>query len=783
MIRPPLPSLGPTAGGAERPYLGAVLLILSGLIIGYVSIEFTMELILIGGPSTAIGLLFAALIFQTGVFALLRPDLSTFLGIAGVALSILSVVGGFGGLFVGLLIGVLGGNLLISWQSSDTHRSGVVQISNFEDRESSTGGEYSWRTAGHTEKNDTPTPCQPPDGVPENSEGPNTRSSQFGWQADPYARKGTGNDENTNKRSVSEGNQPINPTDDVIVIQGEGGEERDENPTDPVKTRAFSGPASRSGLDHSSGSGIAEYEDVEPPMGRLDTEDLDEATLEDSSTETRLEDALERVAHGAIVSFPSLLFGKAIDFTITTILTNGFAASSYGMYILAKRLVSYLQKSMYGFLPGLNRFLPTASSKEKDLYATGASLLMLGLGTVFGAGLFVTAPWITRMADYGTQFELFLRVFAIGLPGTLWLQTVNKLLEGLEEVEALNFLFRVFYPIALLVVAGIGTFLLHDFVLLALGEIIVTVFITLALTAWLMRERGFAPRVGGKQAVELWRKYVRFSIPLVGRKILENVQGGGFYLLIIVFLSSVAGGVFAVGTLVGSLIRLPLALTNQFIAPVIADLHDHEHREALLQLYQVTTRLILVGVTGLAIPLLVYREAVMRLFGPTFVEFTSLLPIFILAQYMASVAGSVSILLSMTDRQRAAFVIEIASALVLVSIAVPLTVLFGLRGLVVSYLVDRTVSNGLQMAALYYLEGYQPFTIRHAKPLLAAIPFVIIASAGKQLLSAEMAPLLGTLAGIAAYGFALHMMGFTTVERRLARSLLSRYRGTIPLSG
>lgn len=106
--------------------MGAVLLMVAGLIVGYVPLQFTMELILIGGPFTAIGLLFAVLIFLTGVFALLRPDLSTILGIAGVAFSILSVVGALGGLLIGLLIGIVGSNLLIAWQPPGTREEPIA---------------------------------------------------------------------------------------------------------------------------------------------------------------------------------------------------------------------------------------------------------------------------------------------------------------------------------------------------------------------------------------------------------------------------------------------------------------------------------------------------------------------------------------------------------------------------------------------------------------------------------------------------------------------------------
>lgn len=106
----------------ERPFWGGSLLLLAGLVIGYVPVQFSFELILVGGTFTVIGLLFAVLVFLTGVFALVRPDLSRELGILGVALSLLSLVGALGGLFVGMLLGIVGGNLCLSWQDPAVDR-------------------------------------------------------------------------------------------------------------------------------------------------------------------------------------------------------------------------------------------------------------------------------------------------------------------------------------------------------------------------------------------------------------------------------------------------------------------------------------------------------------------------------------------------------------------------------------------------------------------------------------------------------------------------------------
>lgn len=100
----------------ERPFLGAVMLLLAGVVIAFVPLQFATELLLIGGSLTFIGLLFATLVFLTGVFALLRPDFSREIGILGIAMSILSIFGALGGLVVGLVIGVLGGNLCMAWR-------------------------------------------------------------------------------------------------------------------------------------------------------------------------------------------------------------------------------------------------------------------------------------------------------------------------------------------------------------------------------------------------------------------------------------------------------------------------------------------------------------------------------------------------------------------------------------------------------------------------------------------------------------------------------------------
>lgn len=110
-----------SAGWREsRPFWGGLLLIVASLLIAWVPMQFAMELFLIGGAFTIVGLAFAVIVFLIGAFALLKPNLSTMLGVTGIAFSILSLIGALGGLLFGTILGIVGGSLCVAWQPPGT---------------------------------------------------------------------------------------------------------------------------------------------------------------------------------------------------------------------------------------------------------------------------------------------------------------------------------------------------------------------------------------------------------------------------------------------------------------------------------------------------------------------------------------------------------------------------------------------------------------------------------------------------------------------------------------
>jgi O-antigen/teichoic acid export membrane protein len=513
-----------------------------------------------------------------------------------------------------------------------------------------------------------------------------------------------------------------------------------------------------------------------------------------------LEDALETVAHGAVVSVPSVVLQRVLALAFAAVLTNGFSANAYGLFAVARRLQRFLLRLALGFRRGLSRYLPVAETDaERDVTVTFAATLLLATATVFGAVLYLAAPRITAVAGNNVSFTMYLRVFALGLPASVGMFTAVGVLRGLEDVGALNLSLRIGFPVAQLAVAVVGVVLFDDLVVVAAGVMAAMGFVGLVAAWWLHRKHGVRLRwragVGGegaasgagegavksagegavKSAADVRRRFLRFSIPLFLATIATTTQRLGFYPIIAVYLSGTAGGLFAVGTLLGLLVRLPLIGINQFIPPVAASLHSGGRQEALLRLYQTTSHLVVTGVTFLAAVAIVFRRPIMALFDPAFVQYAWLLPGFVIAQFVACGAGSVGLLLMMTDNQKPYLAVNTVLTVIVLAATLWLTITYGLPGLVGGYLLMLTLNNTAEVVVLHHFAGLQPLTRQHAVPLVAAVPLAGVLLGVRALVPGVAGIVVGAVLGGAVYGAVVARIGVPAVERKLLGTLRARY--------
>lgn len=78
-----------------------------------------LEVALRPGNFVVLGLLFGGLMTIIGILSYFYTRLNIIFGIITIFLSIASILGALGGLFVGTLLGIISGSLLLSWRVVD----------------------------------------------------------------------------------------------------------------------------------------------------------------------------------------------------------------------------------------------------------------------------------------------------------------------------------------------------------------------------------------------------------------------------------------------------------------------------------------------------------------------------------------------------------------------------------------------------------------------------------------------------------------------------------------
>lgn len=198
------------------------------------------------------------------------------------------------------------------------------------------------------------------------------------------------------------------------------------------------------------------------------------------------------------------------------------------------------------------------------------------------------------------------------------------------------------------------------------------------------------------------------------------------FALMAVFLSPVSAGLFSLCLILAKISRWSLSGINQIFPAIASSLYDNGKSDIIDQLYKSTSK---IATTIACIPFIfasAYHKQILTLFSSQYAADSYVLVVALGAQVIATVIGSVGLLLLMTDNEKISFYVSVSNAFLMIPISIYLTTNYGVLGLAFSFLFTMTYNNFAEMGILYHREKLWPVTINHVYILFITVILSII---------------------------------------------------------
>jgi O-antigen/teichoic acid export membrane protein len=434
---------------------------------------------------------------------------------------------------------------------------------------------------------------------------------------------------------------------------------------------------------------------------------------------------LAEIIEKSVVGIEAFVGERALLAGFAYLVTGGLGAAAYGFVSVFVRGETISRNLVAGLGDGYSRTLPRVSTSAQQTLLSVGSLGFVAVWAVTATLLVVFRAPIVDVTLLQPRHEGVVVLFALGLLPFLLLRNLRDVFRGLRMVRPAMLVSRLFRPLTLLAGAVVVLTLTRGDSLLLLWGGVTVAALGLTAVGWAVlrstTELGLGAVRSHRQVV---RKFLVYTANATGVAVLELVQRRAVFVVMALALSPVAAGAFSLSLVLGRVVRWPLSGVNGILPPIAAELYGDDRGETLQRLYVQTSRLATVTTTPVLVVGFAFAPELLGTFDGAYVGQAAVLRAVLVAQFVATVFGSVGLLLLMTDNERVSLLTQLLNASVAVPLMILLTVRYGPLGLGTAFLASLVVNNTTELLVLYRREGLVPFSREQLYAALSVVPAI-----------------------------------------------------------
>jgi O-antigen/teichoic acid export membrane protein len=492
---------------------------------------------------------------------------------------------------------------------------------------------------------------------------------------------------------------------------------------------------------------------------------------------------LPGIAKGAGVLFTGGLIGKALIFLFTILIARALTPSDLGLYYLGSAIAFLLVVfAALGLEMGVLRFVSMFHGEKDSARA---------VGTIYSS-LFIALP-----ASIVISILLFLNA------GEIAASIFDK--PGLERTLSLFSLVIPFLVVGKIFIAvSLGSRLMRDKVANELGEILLRFFFTFlfvyllgwglegavlgvvlsgtmaAFLALYLAQKAIPILNNRKKPIYALKKLLLFSYPQLFSEFFVSMTSYTDTLMLGYFRSAAEVGIYSIAAKLGLSAFMISASFRLVFAPIIADLHHQGDLERLSALFKVVTRWIFTLSLPVFLVLILFPEAILKIFGKDFTAGSTCLIILSLGYLLCSGAGPVNHMILMTGRSGLNSVNHLIGLILNLALNYLLIPKYGILGAAIAVFVSLVSLDIMRLIETFYLMKIHPYNRSHLKSLLAgAFSFMLIQLIFR--LFAQIPEVVGIVLFLFCYSVTIYLFKFDEEElflwnefRRKAQLMMRR---------
>ena len=430
-----------------------------------------------------------------------------------------------------------------------------------------------------------------------------------------------------------------------------------------------------------------------------------------------------KVAKEASISFGGMGMGSLFRYLFSIMMARWLGPQMLGIYSLGNAITRIGEIfGIMGLDNGVLRYVSREKEKNDNVRNSIYSSIKMGfISSIFiGLLLYFSSDWIVLNLFNEDKFlSTVIKVYALTLPFTVTTLIASFATQGFKILKYKVFVNQIVNPFTLLLTM-ILSYVFFGVNVAILAPTVVSAVIGFFLILHYLNS--FVDvNVSKVLNAKFDNKILRFSLPLMFVSAIGIIMHWTDIIMLGVLKDAKDVGLYHPVERTAGLIRMILFAFASIFAPLFSQYFHEKNQTKMLEVFQLSTKWILLTSLPLFIFLILFSNTILMLFGSEFGNNSLALPILTVGIMIQAVFGLGSPSLTMSGFQKYNLINALVALFTNIFLNIMLIPQFGIAGAAMGTTIALFLISLLRFFENYYLLGMNLLSTKLLKPILAGL--------------------------------------------------------------